>query len=60
MNKNKAFCLFVIAVIVLRTILNFLFSLLSGAPYVFVPVNDLLIPMSIAITLGYLFFLRGK
>lgn len=60
-NKNKAFVIFVGAFLVIRNLLSFVFTMLiDRSAYRFDVFNDLIMPMMLAMVLGYIFIYRKK
>ena len=60
-NKNKAFVIFVAAFLLIRNLLNFMLTMLiDRSAYRFDPFNDLMMPMMLAMVLGYIFIYRKK
>ena len=63
MNKNKylSFILFVAATLIVWNLLGILYTtVIAKNPYVFSPVNDLVIPLIFGCVCGYLFYLKPK
>ncbi len=60
-NKYVAFGLFVVLFLALWHLLDFLFNtFITGKGYQFLPVIDLVIPIAVSITVGFVLFLRKK
>ena len=60
-NKNKAFVIFVAAFLVIRNLLSFAVTMLiDRSAYRFDVFNDLIMPMMLAMVLGYIFIYRRK
>ena len=59
-NRNKAFVFFVVAFLVFRNIISFVFSLIGKVPYVFDMMQDILIPAVVACAIGYVLILNRK
>ena len=60
-NKYVAFGLFVAIFMAFWHLLDFLFNtFITGKGYQFSPVIDLVIPIAVSITVGFVLFLRKK
>ena len=60
-NKYAAFGLFVALFFALWQLMDFLYStLITKIGYQFSPIIDLTVPLVVAVTTGYLLFLRKK
>ena len=60
-NRNKAFVIFVGAFLAIRNLLSFVFTMLiDRSAYRFDVFNDLIMPMMLAMVLGYIFIYRKK
>jgi F0F1-type ATP synthase membrane subunit a len=60
-DKKTAFVIFVVIFMALWNLLDFLYStLISKSGYQFKSTTDLMIPLGLALVLGYLQFLRNE
>ena len=60
-DKKTAFVIFVVIFMALWNLLDFLYStLISKSGYQFKSTTDLMIPLGLALVLGYLQFLRSE
>ena len=60
-DKKMAFVIFVVIFMALWNLLDFLYStLISKSGYQFKSTTDLMIPLGLALVLGYLQFLRNE
>ena len=60
-NKYVAFSLFAVVFLALWQLLDFLYNtFITKIGYQFSPIIDLIVPLAVAVTVGYLLFLRKK
>ena len=60
-NKYVAFCIFLVLSFALWQLLHFLYTtFITRSGYQFSPIIDLVVPLAVAITVGWLLFLRNK
>ena len=61
MNKKVAYCLFVVAFMLIWNLLDFLWAMLiAKSGYHFAVATDLAVPLVVSIVIGYLLFMRKK